>query len=281
MDEIDALLAEYGDAVQVLWDYALMRHNLDDPERATPVDAFVLPGGYDDRPAAHAAELFMSVRERQRRRPVVVATGFASPTARKQWRKSEAAQLTHTFEAVLRKAGASPARIAVEPDARNLGDNAKYVNRELRWRGVQPRHIVIVCKPYLQRRTYATFLMQGPGNGCLITMQSPPLGVRQWLQGLHPDISPRRSLSTMVGDFERVAFPNNFLRQQAIPRGVWQAYVHLNEAGFSRARLEGPGHGISPNVVNRPIDRPGQPTPMVASAPLRLAAQHTTGAPRR
>lgn len=252
MDDVDVLLSEHGSDIELLWDYALMGHHLTEPGRARPVDAIVVPGGYDDRPAAYAAQVYLFLATRQNFRPLVITSGFASPPAMAQWGRSEAGQLAAVFDDVLRRKGEPRADISIEPDARNLGQNAQYVNRNLGWRGVQPQHLLIVCKPYLERRTFATFSLQGPGDGCLITMQSPPLRPEAWLRGLNPNISPRRSLATLVGDFERVAFPNGFLVPQLVPRPVWDAYVRLNDAGFSRPRAEGPGLGLPATLMEGP-----------------------------
>jgi hypothetical protein len=247
MENLDRLLAEHGADIQILWDYALLHHDLDGPEHAGPVEAVVVPGGYSDLPAVEAARLYLSLEERQDFRPLVVVTGFASPTAMRQWGRSEAARLANVFDEAMRAAGKPVADIFLEPDARNLGQNAIYLDRALRWRGIEAKHVLVVCKPYLERRTYAT-LQQGPRT-CLFTMQSPPLGLEAWLRALHPEMSAKRSIDTLVGDFERVAFPNGFLVQQPVPRAAWDAFVRLKAAGFARSRAEGPGLGLPPGLV--------------------------------
>jgi hypothetical protein len=97
---------------------------------------------------------------------------------------------------------------------------------------------VLVQKPYMERRTYATFCKQWPSSGDgekerpEFTVTSPQLSFAKY-----PDADSPRDLviNAMVGDLVRIReYPaRGFQIPQDIPDEVWEAGQRLIAAGFN------------------------------------------------
>ncbi|KAL8406324.1 hypothetical protein RB596_004972 [Gaeumannomyces avenae] len=152
------------------------------------------------------------------------------------------------FAAVARRMGVPESRILVEPRSTNTGENVRFTRELLRRRGLSPRSFVLVQKPYMERRTYATFCKQwhpaaasasrsvaGDGEG---EQQQPEFTVTspQMPFAEYPDADNPRDLviNIMVGDLVRIrTYPAlGFQIPQDIPAGVWEAGQRLIAAGF-------------------------------------------------
>lgn len=151
-------------------------------------------------------------------------------------------------------------RVIIEPHARNTGENVRYTYALLRRLGLLSSsangtatgiaRFVLVQKPYMERRTYATFVKQWPGpeshnssssssrtgegeGEMEFTVTSPPI---EWED--YPDAENPRDLviSIMVGDLVRIReYPaRGYQIEQEIPEEVWQAGQRLIRAGFDR-----------------------------------------------
>jgi uncharacterized SAM-binding protein YcdF (DUF218 family) len=101
----------------------------------------------------------------------------------------------------------------------------------LKTKGVDPHSFIVVQKPYMERRSYATFKKNWPEKELLIS--SPPLEF-----DLYPneEISLDRVINIMVGDLQRIKiYPEKgFQIPQEIPGNVWHAYEELVKAGFDK-----------------------------------------------
>ncbi|KAM7183715.1 duf218 domain containing protein [Naviculisporaceae sp. PSN 640] len=136
-------------------------------------------------------------------------------------------------------------RVIIEPEATNTGENVRFTYKLLQQRGlldgsgvdgIKISRFVLVQKPYMERRTYATFVKQWPGNGEIgkgveFTVTSPQL---EWEE--YPDKENPRELviSIMVGDLVRIReYPaRGYQIEQDIPEEVWEAGQRLIKAGF-------------------------------------------------
>ncbi|MGW6951498.1 YdcF family protein [Streptomyces xanthophaeus] len=59
--------------------------------------------------------------------------------------------------------GVPPAAVLVEPRATNTGENVHFTRTLLQEKGVKVDSVLLVCKPYEGRRTYATARKLWPG----------------------------------------------------------------------------------------------------------------------
>lgn len=85
-------------------------------------------------------------------------------------------------------------------------------------------------KPYMQRRAYATFLKQWPGEKVNIIVTSPPVSYKEYM-----DLNSRDDIiNIMIGDLERIKVyaDKGYQIKQNIPDKVWQAFERLVEYGY-------------------------------------------------
>src|SRR6266496_297863 len=129
---------------QVVWDYHCLRQQ---PE---PADVIIALGSHDLRVAEFAADLY-----RRGYGSWLLCTGgiahqgdlLATP-----WHKSEA----EMFADVAVHRDVPRHRILLETKATNTAENLRLGRELLAERGLEPRNIVIVVKPFMLRRAWAT-----------------------------------------------------------------------------------------------------------------------------
>lgn len=199
-------------------------HRMNLPLR--PASAIFCLCSLDTRVAAHAAQLYLDGLA-----PWLIFSGDSGILTKGLFSEPEAV----VFANIAREMGVPEDKIIVEPRARNTGENVRFTYDLLRERGMlgQMESLVLVQKPYMERRTYATFRKQWPERGTLFTVTSPGLSFDEY-----PDASNPRELVTsiMVGDLIRIReYPaRGFQIEQEIPDEVWEAGQRLVAAGFDK-----------------------------------------------
>ncbi|KAK1991224.1 DUF218 domain-containing protein [Colletotrichum falcatum] len=135
------------------------------------------------------------------------------------------------FATIARQLGVPDDKIIVEPRSGNTGENVRFTYALLKQRGLGIRSFVLVQKPYMERRTYLTFLKQWPDTATEFTVTSPELDFEQY-----PDPENPKDLvvNIMVGDLIRIQeYPKKgFQAEQVIPEEVLEANQRLIAAGF-------------------------------------------------
>ncbi|KAK0721990.1 DUF218 domain-containing protein, partial [Lasiosphaeria miniovina] len=222
-----------------------------------PIAIFTLCS-LDVRVAARAASLFLSFPDPATHpltspQTLIFSGGVGALTAGRFGAAAEAS----AFAAVARAMGVPPERIVEEPRSTNTGENVRFTHALLKERALltaaegegggggggggggplaMPRGFILVQKPYMERRTYATFVKQWPENGdegeTVFCVTSPEL---EWNE--YPDAENPRDLviNIMVGDLVRVRdYPaRGFQIPQHIPPDVWAAAERLMAAGYT------------------------------------------------
>ncbi|MBN2154394.1 MAG: YdcF family protein [Candidatus Lokiarchaeota archaeon] len=209
------------DAARLVWDYHHVHHEL---RRA---DCIMALGSNDIRVAEHAARLYLGGWA-----PLVVMSGGLGNFTKGKWEKPEG----DTFKDAAVAAGVPPERILVENRSTNTGENVRFTRAMLGQRGLSPASFILVQKPFMERRTLATFEKVWPGPE--IVVKSPPIPFEQYPNEAIPldDL-----LHTMVGDLQRVmVYPaKGFQTRQAVPEDVHAAYAFLVRAGYTRHLMPG------------------------------------------
>ena len=132
----------------------------------------------------------------------------------------------------------APAREAMLLESRstNTGENVQLSRLLLAERGTLPRSAIAVHKPYMERRTLATFGVRWPELDLVVT--SPQLDFEAYTrQGI-----PREDvIQIMVGDLQRllVYAKKGFSTPQPVPAEVMAAYEGLVAAGYTKRLLPG------------------------------------------
>lgn len=211
------LYMNHGDVdsdAQLIWDYMLVHHSL------KKVDAIVLCGSSDTAVAKRGAELFI-----QGYAPYIVCSGGIGKDTLFQTTEAIA------FEKVLLDHGVPQSAIIIEDRSTNTGENIRFSRDVLRGRSITVHSVILVHKPYMERRTYATCRAQWPEVECIVT--SPQISFDDYFET--PELK-KRGINLMVGDIERIqTYPAlGFQIAQDVPIEVFATNKRLVERGFTQ-----------------------------------------------
>ena len=203
-----------------IWDY----HHIN--QLLKKCDVILALGSSDLRVAEYAADLFLDGYG-----DYLLASGGFGRITKDRFKKPEA----EIFADTALDRGVPQDRILIEPEAANTGQNIAFARRLLEQRGMTVRSVLVVTKPYMERRTYATFKKQWPGDIELI-VSSPPIVFDDYFTD---DLPKDFVINIMVGDLQRIReYPKKgFQIEQDIPGDVWRAYVALVEQGYDKALI--------------------------------------------
>jgi uncharacterized SAM-binding protein YcdF (DUF218 family) len=201
---------------QRIWDYMLLGHKL------VPSELIMALGSNDLRVAEHAADLYL-----QGLAPLLLFSGNVGALTRGQFDKPEAEK----FAEIALAKGVPAEAILREPNSTNTGENVQFSRRLLAERGLDPQRLILVQKPYMERRTFATFMNFWPGKD--IRVSSPPSA---WATYPTAELPRERVINIMVGDLQRIKiYPaKGFQIPQEIPADVWEAYEQLIAWGYDK-----------------------------------------------
>lgn len=205
---------EHFDDARVIWDYHQMHHRL------RKCDAAIGLGSHDLGVATYAAELY-----ERHLFPLIVFSGATSRTTAGRFPRGEA---VHYREHAM-SLGIPDTAILVEPHATNTGQNIQLSRQLLLDVGVWPASILLISKPYMQRRAYATCRKLWPGVEPVCA--SEPMEFEDYVRTIG---DPTLVLDMLIGDLQRVIeYPRRgFAVEQEIPSEVLDAYRRLEKAGY-------------------------------------------------
>ncbi len=201
---------------QTLWNYHHINHRL---EKA---DCILALGSHDLRVAERAAELYLEGWA-----PLLIMSGGLGNLTKDTWSNTEA----DTFAAIAVQKGVPAKDILIENRSTNTGENILFTQQLLRQNNLKPQHFIVVQKPYMERRSYATFKKHWPQKHLLVT--SPQIPFDEYATS---DIPLEKVINIMTGDLQRIRlYPaKGFQIYQEIPAEVWLAYEKLIHAGFNK-----------------------------------------------
>jgi uncharacterized SAM-binding protein YcdF (DUF218 family) len=199
-----------------LWDYHHMDHEL---EKA---DCILVLGSHDTRVAEHAAELYL-----QGWAPMIIFSGGLGNFTKDMWTETEA----DLFAGIAKKMGVPGENILIENKSTNTGENIRFTQQLLAQKNLDMTTFIVVQKPYMERRSYATFKKHWPDKKLIVT--SPQISFDGYPT---EDIPMERVINIMAGDLQRIKFypEKGFQIFQEIPPDVWRAYEQLVEKGFAK-----------------------------------------------
>ena len=204
------------DNARQLWDYHLMQHTLEKS------DCILVLGSHDLRVAERGAELYL-----QGWAPLLIFSGGLGNFTSGLWTESEADK----FARIAKKKGVPASSILIENKSSNTGENIRFTQKLLQEKQLDPESFIVVQKPYMERRSFATFKKHWPDKKLLVT--SPQIPFEEYATR---EIPMERVINIMVGDLQRIkVYPEKgFQVQQDIPGFVWEAYEKLVAAGFDQ-----------------------------------------------
>jgi len=199
-----------------LWDY----HHLNDT--MVKSDCILALGSHDTRVADRAADLYLEGWA-----PVLIFSGGLGNVTRGIWTETEADK----FAAIAVKKGVPENAILIENKSSNTGENILFTQKLLQEKNLDPQNFIVVQKPYMERRSYATFKKHWPDKKLMVT--SPQISFEEYP---NEEIPLERVINIMVGDLQRIKlYPQKgFQIYQEIPEEVWNAYERLIALGFNK-----------------------------------------------
>ncbi|KUN84009.1 hypothetical protein AQJ66_17285 [Streptomyces bungoensis] len=198
-----------------LWDYHQMGHTL------RPCSVAIGLGSHDLGVAETAVDLY-----KRGMAPLLVFTGATSPTTRDRMPRGEA---VHYRERAL-ELGVPDSAILVEPRARNTGENIRFSRELLEEADVDVSSVLLISKPYEERRAYATARKLWPAVE--IVSASSPMTLEEYVDSIG---EARLVIDMLVGALQRLLiYPaQGFMISQSVPDDVLEAYDRLCHAGFT------------------------------------------------
>ena len=205
---------EVHELAQKLWDYHHMNQAL------KKSDCILVLGSHDTRVAERGAELYL-----QGYAPVLIFSGGLGKLTEGVWTETEADK----FAKIAIEMGVPKEAILIENKSTNTGENIIFSKKLLESKGLDPQSFIVVQKPYMERRSYATFKKHWPNRDIIST--SPQVAFDDYP---NEDISMDAVINLMVGNLNRIKiYPEmGFQIHQEIPNDILRAYERLIELGY-------------------------------------------------
>ena len=210
--------------VERIWNYHRLDHQL------ARSDAILVLCSHDTSVAEYAARLFLDEWA-----PLLIVSGGAGAITQRLFAEPEADR----FAAIATRLGVPANRIIVENQSTNTGENVRFTRQLLAARAIDVRTFILVQKPYMERRTFATFRRVWPEPSICVT--SPRVSLDDYLSHYaNAALSADDVISIMVGDLQRIRVyaEKGFQIPQPIPDDVWAAFRELVAAGYDRHLVE-------------------------------------------
>ena len=200
---------------RIVWNYHLLNHEL------KKADCIFVLGSHDTRVAERGAELFLAGWA-----PLLIFSGGLGRLTDGVWEETEADK----FSKIALQMGVPENAILVENKSTNTGENILFTQRLLQQQELNPDSFIVVQKPYMERRSFATFKKLWPEKDIVVT--SPQISFEDYPT---VDMPLEKVIHIMVGDLQRIKLyaERNFQIAQHIPGDVWYAYEQLLEAGYT------------------------------------------------
>jgi uncharacterized SAM-binding protein YcdF (DUF218 family) len=201
---------------KLLWDYHHMHHTL------VKSDCIFVLGSHDMRVADRGAGLYL-----QGWAPLLIFSGGLGNFTKDMWLEKEA----DLFAKRAIELGVPKEAILIENKSTNTGENILFTQQLLKQHQLDPQSFIVVQKPYMEKRSYATFKKHWPDKQLIVT--SPQISFEDYP---NDEIPLQRVINIMVGDLQRIKYypEKGFQIHMDMPAEVWQAFESLVAAGYDQ-----------------------------------------------
>jgi len=206
---------------KILYDF----HRFEQPlEKA---DAIFVLGSHDPSVADYASQLYLKGYA-----PYIIFSGGVVRVG--ELRNAEPKTEAEAFFDIAVGHGVPAEAILKDNLAMNTGDNFIKTRELIETKGLDFQKFILVQKPYMLRRTYATAKVQFADKQ-FITSAMPDTYESYVARCAANNISEKRVIDNMVGDLQRlIEYPaKGFLVSMEIPEDVMEAYQKLLEMGYT------------------------------------------------
>jgi len=205
--------------LQLIWDYHLLNQDI------KKSDAIFVLCSYDLRVAEHAAQLYLDGYA-----PLLIFSGAQGRATEGLFTLSEA----ETFANIAKDMGVPSSAILLEKNATNTGENIFFTQQLLKEKNIPINSLLLVQKPYMERRLLATFEKNWKEIDFCIS--SPNISFVDYPTD---DVTFDHVASIILGELHRLkVYPTlGFQEAQFIPDNVWNAFKNLTKLGFDEYLL--------------------------------------------
>ncbi|MCM1150003.1 MAG: YdcF family protein [Butyricicoccus sp.] len=201
---------------------AKMLYEFHSEAAGAPVQADIIlaAGSHDLRVPEYAARLFSEGVA-----PTVICSGGFGKITDGLWSVPEG----DVFAERCIACGVPEDHILVEREAKNTGDNFSLSKKLCFNAGLYPQTGVIVCKPYMAKRAWATGSKQWPEVRWQVRVPEIPFE-----EYCTDDESLEREINLMTGDLQRLILyaEKGFQVPVDVPEHIWAAYERLADDGY-------------------------------------------------
>jgi hypothetical protein len=208
--------------VETLWDFHQMHHEL------RPGDVGIGLGSHDPTVPEVAVDLF-----KRGFFPYIVFTGANAPTTIERYPRGEA---VHYGEYAVEH-GVPADLVLLEKRSATTAENILFTREVLAEHGKDPRSVVLMSRPYQQRRAWGICRKLWPEAN--VTCASTTLALADYVQVIG---SADRVINMMVGDLQRLGLDAQFgyAIHQDMPANVLAASHLLIAKGFTSHLIPAP-----------------------------------------
>lgn len=135
------------------------------------------------------------------------------------------------FADILYEAGVPKNAVYIENRATNTAENIFLTRKVLQQNNLDPKELIVLQKPYMERRTYAALTRYWPDMSVYVS--SPSISFDDYpFEGF----TMNDLIHVMVGDFQRIILyaERGWQTPQPVPPEVLTAFENLVAAGYTR-----------------------------------------------
>lgn len=140
-------MSNVDEQAKIIWDYMLIHDEL------KPADAIIVLCSYQPLVAEWAAELY-----HRQLAPLIIFSGSEGSLTKGKFTNTEAAR----FAKVAINRGVPESAVLLEEESTNTGQNIQRSAQLLNKNNIHVARVILVQKPYMERRSLATALAQWP-----------------------------------------------------------------------------------------------------------------------
>lgn len=214
-------MQEVDKYAEIIWDYMHMNHAL------VPSDIILVLGSRDLLVAHRACDLFF-----EKYAPTIIFSGDFNGKKR-ILSKSEA----EVFKDVALERGVPESAIFIENKSCNTGNNVIFSKDLILNKKLTHKKIIVVQKPFAERRAFATFKKVWPEPEIFLT--SPVVSFDEYMNNNKYDTKDH-IINRTVEDLQRIReYPKlGFHIEQNIPEDVWHAGQELISLGYNKSLIK-------------------------------------------
>lgn len=204
--------------IQILWDYMKMNHKIRN------ADCIIGLGTIDINVANVASELYLKGYANK-----LIFSGGLGKITRKLWNETEAEK----FAKIAIQRGVPSNNIYLEKESTNTGDNFRFSKKLIENLKLDIKSCIIVCKPYDEKRAYATFKKIMPEYDGIVYSEN--ISCEEYYQK-----HGNEWVHVLVGDIQRmkIFYEKGWQIKMDIPQNVWKAYETLVRKGYNKFVLD-------------------------------------------